>query len=317
MASRLRGLVEEFDHALGYSRGGWGDLPRYELFHAPQSICAQKVRVVLAHHHTPYLERRINPIAGDSYLPSYVHMRMLGCARIGAPLARSHSGGTSVAISGCDACVVPTLIDWKADEVIVDSKAICVYLDDEMPEDVKLRPKAMAADIDEELMIVDDVPNVVMLLEKSPDGEDTVHTRRAGDSVGYTSSRIALSERHLRECADDPVLVEAYSAKISKERHAAEQSFSPEAVKRAYRHANTACHELEDKLTRRGSSWLFGERVTMADLFWGVELIRLKNLGTATFWKDGDLPRVAQYVDAVEKLPAIREGLLEWKDALF
>ena len=272
---------------------------------------------MLAHHGTPYLERRINPIAGDSYLPSYVHLRMLGCARIGAPLANSHSGGTSVTTSGCDACVVPTLIDWKTDEVIVDSKGICIYLDDQMPEETKLRPNAIVDDIDEELAIVDDIPNVVMLLEKSPDGEDTVHTKLRGNSVGYTSSRIALAERHLAACADDLVLVEAYSAKIAKEKHAAEQAFSVEAVKRAYRHSESACQELEEKLAKRGSTWLFGESVTMADLFWGVELIRLKNLGTATFWNDRRLPRVAQYVDAIEKLPSIRAGLLEWEDALF
>ena len=317
MASRVRDLVQDLDHTLGYSRTDWSNQPRYELFHAPQSICAQKVRVVLAFHGTDYIERRINPIVGDSYLPSYVHLRVLGCARIGAPFAKSHSGGTSVTTSGCDPCVVPTLIDWKTDEVIVDSKGICIYLDDQMPEELKLRPKAIADDIDEELMIVDDVPNVVMLLEKSPDGEDTVHTRKGGGSAGFTNSRIALSERFLAQCADNPVLVEAYSAKISKERHAAEQAFSADSVRRAYLHAKTACQELDDKLRRRGSTWLFGERVTMADLFWGVELIRLKNLGTATFWKDGRLPRVAQYVDAVEKLPAIRAGLLEWEDALF
>ena len=109
----------------------------------------------------------------------------------------------------------------------------------------------------------------------------------------------------------------AYSAKIAKEKHAAEQAFSAEAVRRAYRHTESACQELEEKLAKRGSTWLFGESVTMADLFWGVELIRLKNLGTATFWNDRRLPRVAQYVDAIEKLPSIRAGLLEWVDALF
>ena len=57
--------------------------PRFELFHAPNSICSQKVRVVLAHHGFPYRARALSLFAGDTYRPGYVRLRMMGCGALG------------------------------------------------------------------------------------------------------------------------------------------------------------------------------------------------------------------------------------------
>lgn len=72
-----------------------------------------------------------------------------------------------------------------------------------------------------------------------------------------------------------------------------------------------ACTDLERKLAARQSPWLFGEEIAMADLFWGLELLRLKNLGPTMFWKDGKLPHVAHYVDAIETVPSINAAILD------
>jgi 2,5-dichlorohydroquinone reductive dechlorinase len=321
MTPEFHGLVKDIRRALGYvgapedtSRDGG---PRFELFHATKSICAQKVRAVLAHHDLPYLERTMNPLTGENFLPSYVHLRVLGCARIGAPLAETHNGSTSVTSAGCDACVVPTLIDWGTNEVIVDSKRICLYLDELVSDEQKLRPKALAADVDQELALVDDFPNIQMLLGKPPKGTNTAIANTGITGAGFSMSRIEFCKRYLSEFPDDPILVKAYSAKISKERYAAEHLFSDAAVKDAYEHAESACVLLEHKLAQRGSVWLFGDRVTMADIFWGAELTRVKNLGTANFWENGRLPNLAKYVSAAEALASLRSAILEWKGALF
>ena len=90
------------------------------------------------------LDPDLNIFAGDTYLPGYVRLRMLGCAAFGGALAAEHSGSTSASAGGCDGAVVPTLVDLDADAVIVDSKRICLHLDDQMPNTVRLRPAALA-----------------------------------------------------------------------------------------------------------------------------------------------------------------------------
>lgn len=136
--------------------------PRYELFHAANSICSQKVRCVLAQHGIPYVSHPVNLFQGQTYLPDYIRLRMKGCDQIGGALAAVHGGTTSTESGGCDAAVVPTLVDWAGDGVIVDSKRICLHIDGQMPEASRLRPAGLAGEIDAELTIVDNLPNYQM-----------------------------------------------------------------------------------------------------------------------------------------------------------
>ena len=67
--------IESSGQIIGYSAGSTA---RYELFHAPNSICAHKVRSVLAFHHIPYVSHPLNLFQGQTYLPAYVRLRMDG-----------------------------------------------------------------------------------------------------------------------------------------------------------------------------------------------------------------------------------------------
>ena len=109
----------------------------------------------------------------------------------------------------------------------------------------------------------------------------------------------------------------AYTAKRAKELDAAQQLFSPEAMRQAYARAEAACDGLEERLRTAGSPWLFGDRVTMADLFWGVEFTRLALLGADSFWQGGVRPAVAACVQRTRELRAIREAVIDWPGALF
>src|SRR6516165_1404800 len=82
--------------------------PYLHLYHAPSSICAQKVRATFAATKQPYISHTLNLMAGDSYDAVYVRVRAEGCNNSGLKLVQDHTGGTSVATSGCDPCVVPT-----------------------------------------------------------------------------------------------------------------------------------------------------------------------------------------------------------------
>jgi 2,5-dichlorohydroquinone reductive dechlorinase len=294
-----------------------GEIPRFALYHAANSICSQKVRVVLAQLQLSYLSHMLNIFAGETYLPSYVRLRLIGCEHGGFPLVAAHTGSTSTSAGGCDPAVVPTLVDRQADEVIVDSKQICLYLDSLVPVSRRLRPISMQMAIDAELDIVDNLPNYQMLVGQ-PIGTDTRPEKlKVNNGVSFSMSKVKRCDQYLVEFAGDQALVRAYQAKRSKELIAAERLFSEKAMENAYSQARGACAALNNKLETSQSTWLTGSAVTLADLFWAVELLRMKNLGAAYIWEQNRLPAVQRFVAAAEAIESVRTAVLEWPGSQF
>jgi hypothetical protein len=139
----------ERNHLVG---GAEGENTRFELYHAGLSICSQKVRAVLAEKGSSYLSHELVILnsrgiysegltLAENYRPGYVRLRMFGVEKLGLEFADKHTGSSSVETEGFDACVVPTLVDHEKEEVIVDSKRICQYLDGELPEPTSLVPE--------------------------------------------------------------------------------------------------------------------------------------------------------------------------------
>jgi len=87
-----------------------------ELYHNNMSVCAQKVRLVLAEKNLQPTEYHMNLRNGDTHTPEYLRLNPKG--------------------------VVPTLVDDGA--VIVESTVICEYLEEAYP-DIPLRPAAPLA----------------------------------------------------------------------------------------------------------------------------------------------------------------------------
>jgi 2,5-dichlorohydroquinone reductive dechlorinase len=317
----MSALLNELCAALGSQGQTVGaaadEQPRFALFHAANSICSQKVRVVLAQHQIGYTSNSLNIFAGQTYLPSYVRMRMIGCERIGLPLVAAHSGSTSTSFGGCDPAVVPTLVDLQTDQVIVDSKLICLYLDATVPESRSLRPKALQKAIDAELDIVDNLPNYQMLTGRVAGADRRPQHLQNNTGADFSLRKVERCERYIAEFAADPKLVRAYQAKRSKELDAAGRLYTPEAMELAYAKATAACGQLNSRLESRNSSWLFSNSVTMADLFWAVELLRMQNLGAGHLWEQGRLPAVAKFVAAAAGLESIQSAVLAWPGALY
>lgn len=290
--------------------------PRFELFHAANSICSQKVRTVLAHHNIPYRSYILNIFAGQTYLPAHIRLRLMGCAALGGSLVAEHTGSTSVANGGCDPAVVPTLIDWHTGQVLVDSKRICLYVDQLAADETTLRPMALQSAIDAELEVVDNMPNYQMLAGKPPGEDHRPESRRKSNGVGFAMSKVERCDHYLAEFANDAELVKGYSAKRSKELDAAQRLFTPEAMRAAYDKAEAGCSHLERKL-QSGTGWVVGDKITMADLYWGLELLRLKNMAVESFWAKGARPAVAAFVKKAESIPAIRSAVIEWPGAMY
>ena len=292
------------------------EMPRFELFNAPNSICSQKVRAVLAHHHTPYRSQLVKIFVGQTYLPDYVRLRLIGCDAIGGPLMAVHTGSTSVATGGCDPAVVPTLIDWQTKQVMVDSKRIAFFVDKEVGGS-SLRPAALQDAIDEELKVVDNLPNYQMLAGKPPGEDHRPEARRKANGVDFAMSKVQRCDEFLAQHANDPELVRGYTAKRSKELTAAQNLFTPEAMQTAYDKAEAGCNHLEEKLKASKTKWLLSDNITMADLYWGVELLRMQNMAAEFFWINSKRPAIEKYFEKVKTIPAIRSAVIDWHGALF
>ena len=68
---------------------------------------------------------------------------------------------------------------------------------------------------------------------------------------------------------------------------------------------------------RRQTRWLYRDNLSMSDLFWGIELLRMKNTGVSHFWEEARLPHVEQFFAMAEQVPAIRTAVVEWPGAMF
>jgi 2,5-dichlorohydroquinone reductive dechlorinase len=290
--------------------------PRFELFNAPNSICSQKVRTVLAHHNIAYRSQHVDIFGGETYLPTYVKLRMIGCDALSGGLVTQHTGSTAVTGGGCDPAVVPTLVDWETGQVMVDSKRICFYLDQVMAGG-SLRPETSRKAIDAELDIVDNLPNYQMLAGKPPGEDHRPESRRKSNGVGFAMGKVERCDRYLAEFSGDDDLVRGYSAKRAKELNAAQSLFTPEAMQIAYDKAQAGCAHLEQKLQSKNCEWLVADTITMADLYWGIELLRMKNMAVESFWAEGAKPAVAAFVEKAEAIPAIRSAIIEWAGALY
>ena len=280
--------------------------PRLHFFHAPNSICSQKVRSVLAFHQIPHSSHLLDIFAGETYDPSYVRMRMAGCASLGGAMADQHLGTTSVNSSGCDGCVVPTLLDAETGAVTVDSLRICLALDGGVAGE-KLVPAELKDAIMAELAVVDDLPNyqnlAVRVVPKTAPGN------------AFAASKVERCNTLLAAHGDDPVLRAAYEAKRAKEQYAADKLFNEPALTQARQAVTDALAGLEHRLAAGSGPWLFGGAVTMADLFWGAELIRTEDVGQGHLWQESHLPNVAAYYGRLCELPALKTAILDFPAA--
>jgi 2,5-dichlorohydroquinone reductive dechlorinase len=60
-----------------------------------------------------------------------------------------------------------------------------------------------------------------------------------------------------------------------------------------------------------------GSSVTMADLFWAVELLRMKNLGAGNIWEQNRLSAVEKFVASAERLESLQSAVLTWPGSMF
>jgi 2,5-dichlorohydroquinone reductive dechlorinase len=285
-------------------------IPKLHLYHAPNSICSQKVRAVLLATRQPFISHTLDIFKGETYTPAYVRLRMEGCSASGLSLAKDHPGTTSATSTGCDACVVPTIVAADTGEIIVDSKRICIELDRRnSAAPGNLMPEEFRELIEAELAIVDNLPKYQLLAVAI----GKPNTAAADNS--FAISKVRRCEALMAEHCDDKVLYSAYAAKRAKEQAASERLFDGAALEQARQLIKKALRELDTRLQKIPGPFIFGSSLTMADIFWGVELIRINDLGMSSWWSESHLASLSSYYMLISEHPAVAGAVTQWPDA--
>ena len=287
--------------------------PRFELFHAASSLCSQKVRAVL---HEKALAHRSNDmrilssmgsdglVPAEHYSPAYIRLRLVAARELNREYVSGYSGRTSVETEGFDPCVVPLLVDYEAGRVIADSKRICIYLDAVSRDPVQLVPDAPAAraEVMRQVGIVDRIPNGALLYGFHPESDLRPEALKVSMQTVYDYKVMAL-ERLMADNAGEPDLVAAYRAKIVKESGGKKVCRDPEFQRAARQQAGQLLIDLERDLAAGSFACTNGHAFSLADVLWGVNLVRLNYLGLASMWDP--LPHVTRYFNVLARRPSL------------
>ncbi|MBW9113929.1 glutathione S-transferase family protein [Rhizobium cauense] len=319
MVAKARECIADSERA-GVERSSEGlEKGRFVLFHAAMSFCSQKVRATLSQRGVAYESNEMlilasrnqegKLIAAENYGPDYVRLRRLGQAAGSGVLADAYSGVSSVSSCGLDACAVPTLVDLKTGEVIVDSLRICIHIDAAIPGAGSLMPKVQEdrQKVLRQLEAVDLTPHPGLLYGFHPDSDRRPALIKDGMRTVYDEKIEALNAL-ISSNSDDPALIQAYRAKISKESGGKTLQFDAAFQKILRTSTRDRLVELNHDLERSTTDWLCSDSLSLADIFWAVSLVRLRYLGLAVLWED--LPLVEAYFRMVTSLQSVREEVV-------
>jgi len=292
--------------------------PQYELYHNVGSICAQKVRCVLAELAVPYVSHDI-PIVAEpwpTYHPDYVKLRIAGSR--GQDFVSGHTGSSSASQHGFDPTVVPTFIDRDAENIVIDSQNICRYIDSQIGQSM-LRPAALTAEIDEQTAIVDDIPNIALSFGTHPGVDPRPQSIRKFADGAMPRKLKALKK--VREIySSDETIVRAVDAKMVKEQAALDFLNDAHFMSGVLARTADCIATLEGTLNNETTDWLCSDSYTMADLFWGINLYRLKKLGMGYLWDPEAYPHpgavyrpnVRAYAERLLEKPSFRHAVADW-----
>ncbi len=291
---------------------------RWELFHSGMSLCSQKVRALLAEKNATYRSHDLvivteadehgNVTPAENYHPSFVRLRMEGGRSSGLSLVDGYGGQSDVRSQGFDPCVVPLLVDHELRRVVVDSAQICRYIDEHI-DGSKLIPASEPATtlLTRHLQLVDATPHPSLLYGFHPDDRRPTGLREVMSSI--YDAKIAALEQLIVDNAADPDLLIAYRAKIKKEAGGKAVSRDRAFQEAARVAAQQAVEHLASDLRSGGGPWLLGANFSLADLVWGVSLLRMKYLGLASLWVDA--PEIELYVERLTLRESLRSEALQ------
>lgn len=277
-----------------------GGEARFEVYtFAPPgaSICSEKVRCALLAKNMNFVERQLDYFKGTNYDPAYVRLRSLAEGQLIGKL--EWDGSSSAAKHGVDPLVVPTLVDLERKVVVVDSRSIVEYIDQE---DNALCTKD--ALVREHVELVDEFPHLTLLYGGGGEGVDrrpwflrtTMKPKRWG------AVQLSNQARYKAKAPED--LKERYDRKMAKTRLAWEQNVRPDSNQRASQAARQALAKLDVDIPNFDHT-----KVTAADIGWFITLYRLQLFGNLDVLAAG-LHNIRPYFLRLLNIEALRGGVI-------
>lgn len=240
-----------------------------ELYHHGSSVCAAKVRIVLQEKGVSFTPHYVDILVGEQFRPEYMALN---------PKA-----------------VVPTLVhDGRA---LVESTAICEYLDEAFPEP-PLKP-------------ADALGRHAMRLWTKGIDED-LHPACAVVTFASCHRHIVRRagpegvEKFLESTPSQSVTPEWKAQK----RRVIELGFDAPEVAAKFRLYMTYLDKMEKALAR--GPWLTGETYSLADIGMTPYVNRLAMMSMSGLWEDGVRPRLAEWFERVRGRPTFQQSVLDW-----
>jgi 2,5-dichlorohydroquinone reductive dechlorinase len=296
---------------------GAGDSPRFELYHFFMSMCSYKLRLVLDEIGAAYVSHDIDIFPPDikNYYPEYVRVRLKGREHAAGRLVDGYTGRSSTETEGFDPCVVPTLVDHEAGVVLANSKRMCLYLAAVCDAGAELVPQDLRDEILRQVDIVDRTPHVAVLYGAHP-GNDRRPAFVRANMLGVHDLKIAQARKNMALVPNDSALRAAYEHKILKETAAREFIRTENDMRAAVREFSDLIAQLERDLEATGGEWLFGDRFTLADVYWAASLFRIRWLGLGDSFSpvqdQPQFPRLARYCERLLSRPSVRRAIVDW-----
>ncbi|NEQ40973.1 MAG: glutathione S-transferase family protein [Okeania sp. SIO3I5] len=281
------------------------------------SICSHKVRMTLAEKGLPYISLEVRIAHQENYNPVYANLRLASDVARNTKLASNYSGSSGVQDTGFDAWVVPTLVDVEKNSIIADSRLICLYLCQVLSLHGVDRDELLPSDIETEVLAqldkVDSFPHVALFYGPNPDGDRRPSLFREASAGAHERKIAALKATWESVRGENAELDAAYAAKISKESAASAFVTNPDRMRTTIANTDQLVGELGKILAASGGTWCFGDRFTLADIFWIVTLFRLEFLGYGWLWQErSDRAHISRYAEAGYARNSMKYAVRHW-----
>lgn len=242
-------------------------MTRIELYHSPESLCSQKVKLVLAEKQIEWESHLLNLLTFENLEPDYLRLNPKG--------------------------VVPTLVhDGK---VICDSAAIVRYLDEQFPVP-KLTPNTLEQQ--------DKMNDWIDLQNRFPIRE-VMYGNMTGSDGFVVRRSVQVKEKLLPKLIrEHPDLKEQYAAKLGDVQQWNQTIRDGEKMEHINAQIEPLLDQLERQLSQ--SEWLCKSGYSLADVVWTAVLNRLAELKFDNLWINAKRPAIAAYLQRLRTRPSFK-----------